>query len=162
MPPLKFTLVDDTGEPVTAANFAGKVVLLYFGYTHCPDVCPTTLADLAQSLQRLGSSANRVRVLFVSVDPKRDTPSVLKNYASAFAPQVVGLTGDEDELQAITKRYRVAYRLGKPDAQGNYVVYHSSAVFIFDALGRVRLLAGYADGSRAIAHDLKQLLDATD
>ncbi len=162
MPPLKFTLVDDAGEPVTAASFAGKVVLLYFGYTHCPDVCPTTLADLAQSLQQLGSSANRVRVLFVSVDPKRDTPSVLKNYASAFAPQVVGLTGDEDELQAITKRYRVAYRLGKPDAEGNYVVYHSSAVFIFDTLGRVRLLADYTDGSRAIAHDLKQLLDVTD
>ena len=158
MPPLKFTLTEDSSKQVTAADFAGKVVLLYFGYTHCPDVCPTTLADLAQALHLLGAQADRIRVLFVSVDPQRDTLAVLKSYVSAFAPQMVGLTGDQAELQALTKRYRVAYRLGKPDAQGNYVVYHSSAIFIFDPHGQVQLLASYSNRPQAIAHDLKQLL----
>jgi len=159
MPPLQFTLVGDNGEPVTAANFAGKVVLLYFGYTHCPDVCPTTLADLAQALRLLGAEANKVSVLFVSVDPKRDTPAVLKSYAAAFAPQVVGLSGSQEQLESLTKRYRVAYRLGEPDTHGNYVVYHSSALFIFDSSGRVRLLASDSDLPQAIAHDLRQLLN---
>ncbi len=159
MPPLQFTLVGESGKPMTAATFVGKVVVLYFGYTHCPDVCPTTLTDLAQALRLLGSQAGSVRILFVSVDPQRDTPAVLESYASAFAPQVVGLTGDEAELKALTKRYRVTYSLGRPDAHGNYVVYHSSAVFIFDSRGQVRLIADDSDQAPAIAHDLKQLLD---
>lgn len=161
MPPLQFTLVGDDGKAMTAADFAGKVVLLYFGYTHCPDVCPTTLADLAQALRLLGAEANRVSVLFVSVDPKRDTPAVLKSYAAGFAPQVVGLSGSQEQLEALTKRYRVAYSLGNADAYGNYVVYHSSSVFVFDPRGRVRLLAGDSDLPCAIAHDLEQLLNVS-
>jgi len=158
MPDLKFTLTDDNGGQVTQQAYRGKLALLYFGYTHCPDVCPTTLADLRSAILKLGADANQVRVLFVSVDPARDTPAVLKTYVNAFGPWFVGLTGSPAELQALTKRYRVAYRLGKPDAQGNYTVYHSSAVFIFDKQGKVRLLAGLNDKPAVVATDLKRLL----
>ncbi|HET7649698.1 MAG TPA: SCO family protein [Gammaproteobacteria bacterium] len=158
MPDLKFTLTDDNGQQVNQAAFAGKVDLLYFGYTHCPDVCPTTLADLGKVLRQLGPAAAQVRVLFVSVDPARDTPAVLKSYVNAFGPWFVGLSGSQAQLQALTKRYRVAYRLGKPDAQGNYTVYHSSAVFIFDRQGKARLLTDLDDKPDVIATDLKRLL----
>ncbi|MGA9854914.1 MAG: SCO family protein [Gammaproteobacteria bacterium] len=158
MPPLQFTLMRDDGQTVTQKDYLGKPVILYFGYTHCPDVCPTTLADLATALRQLGPVADQVRVLFVSVDPARDTPAVLKSYTNAFGPWFVGLTGSQQELTAITKRYRVAYRLGKPDAKGNYAVYHSSAVFIFDRQGNARLLTSLSDKPDLIATDLKRLL----
>jgi protein SCO1 len=158
MPPLQFTLLRDDGQTVTQKAYLGRPVLLYFGYTHCPDVCPTTLADLAKALRQIGAAADQVRVLFVSVDPARDTPAVLKTYVNAFGPWFVGLTGSQDQLTVLTKRYRVAYRLGKPDAQGNYVVYHSSAVFVFDRQGNARLLTGLGDKPDAIAADLKRLL----
>ena len=158
MPPLQFRLTDDTGKTVTGRDYLGKVTLLYFGYTRCPDVCPTTLATLARAFQQLGPQADGVRMLFVSVDPKRDTPAALKQYVDAFGPEFVGLTGSGAELDALTKRYRVAYRLGKADQHGGYVVYHSSAIFIFDKQGRVRLLANYTDKSEVIAADLKRLL----
>lgn len=158
MPDLEFTLTDDTGREVTQKAYLGKLTLLYFGYTHCPDVCPTTLAELRSAILKLGPEADQVRVLFVSVDPARDTPPVLKSYVNAFGPWFVGLTGSQAELQALTKRYRVAYRLGKRDAQGDYTVYHSSAVFIFDKQGKVRLLAGSNANAAVIATDLKRLL----
>lgn len=160
MPALQFDLTDDTGKTVTGEDYLGKITLLYFGYTRCPDVCPTTLATLAKALRRLGPQANQVRVLFVSVDPKRDTRAVLRLYLSAFGPEFVGLSGTHAELDAITKRYRVAYRLGKHDRKGNYTVYHSSAIFIFDKRGQVRLLANYTDSPTTIATDLKRLLRA--
>jgi protein SCO1 len=158
MPPLQFTLTRDDGQTVTQKDYLGKPVILYFGYTHCPDVCPTTLADLATTLRELGVAADQVRVLFVSVDPARDTPKVLKSYANAFGPWFVGLTGSQEQLTALTKRYRVAYRLGKPDAGGNYAVFHSSAVFIFDRQGNARLLTSLSDKPDVIASDLKRLL----
>lgn len=158
MPDLKFTLTRDDGQVVSQSAFTGKLTLLYFGYTHCPDVCPTTLADLGAAIRTLGPQADQVRVLFVSVDPARDSPAILKSYVNAFGPWFVGLTGNQSQLQALTKRYRVAYRLGKPDAQGNYSVYHSSAVFIFDKQGKVRLLADMDDKRDLIAADLKRLL----
>lgn len=158
MPALQFTLTSDDDQTVTQKNYLGKIVLLYFGYSHCTDVCPTTLADLGLELRKLGPAANHVRVLFVSVDPARDTPAVLKKYVNAFGPWFVGLTGNQQELLAITKRYRVAYRLGKPDADGNYTVYHSSAVFIFDRQGKARLLTTLSDKPTAVEADLKRLL----
>jgi len=158
MPPLQFTLIRDDGQTVTQKDYFGKPVLLYFGYTHCPDVCPTTLADLAIALKQLGPVADQVRVLFVSVDPARDTPAVLKTYVNAFGPWFVGLTGNQEQLEALTKRYRVAFRLGEPDAKGEYAVYHSSAVFIFDRQGKARLLTSLSDKSDMIAADLKRLL----
>lgn len=158
MEPLQFQLTGESGQPITASDFQSKVVLMYFGYTNCPDVCPTTLAKLARALKQLGAKADRVRVLFVSVDPARDTPKVLRQYTSAFAPQVIGATGDDKTLTALTKRYRVAYRRDKPDAHGNYAVYHSSAIFVFDGDGKARLLITGSESAKAIATDLRTLL----
>jgi protein SCO1/2 len=158
MPTLEFSLTDQDGNSVHATDLRGKLVLLYFGYTHCPDVCPTTLTVLSQAVKQLGSQADKVRVLFVTVDPARDTESLLKRYAPSFGPQVMGLRGDGQELARLTKRFRVTYGLGKPDADGNYEVSHSSAVFVFDRKGEARLLGRFADTAVAYAHDLKQLL----
>jgi len=157
MPPLAFHLTGPGGRPITEQFVHGKTTILYFGYTHCPDECPTTLARLSAALRALGPAANDVRVLFVSVDPVRDTPAVLAQYAHYFAPQVVGVSGSDDELVALTKRYRVAYRRDPPDARGNYEVYHSSAVFVFDADGRARLLVPDTETPAQLAEDLSTL-----
>lgn len=158
LPPLKFALTDQDGHDVTAKAYRGKIVLLYFGYTHCPDACPTTLTNLSEALRRLGPEASRVRVLFVTVDPARDSLSVMKRYVNAFGPQFVGLRGDDDALTALSKRYRIAYHREPPDRNGYYAVDHSSAVFIFDASGDARLLAGESDNPRTIAMDLQKLV----
>lgn len=160
MPTLQFDLTDQDGQTVNASNYRGKIVLLYFGYTHCPDICPATLGTLSLALHQLGADADKVRVLFVSVDPKRDTTAVLKQYVNAFGPQFVGLRGSDDELESFTKRYRVAYSRDKPDTQGNYLVTHSSAVFIFDGTGKSRLLALSASKAGDIVHDLKLLISS--
>jgi protein SCO1 len=158
MPRLEFQLTDDTGRDVTAVSYRGDVVLLYFGYTHCPDVCPTTLATLAQALARLGRDASRVRVLFVTVDPQRDTAPLLKRYMGYFGPQFIGARGDDAALNALARRYRVAYHLDPPDSNGNYAVEHSSVVLVFDQRGRARLLARDSDPPELIAQDLQRLL----
>jgi protein SCO1/2 len=158
MSSLEFTLTGPSGATMTAADVRGKTVLLYFGYTHCPDVCPTTLAKLSQALKRLGPAAAAVRVLFVSVDPKRDSGQELGRYASYFGPQFMGLTGTDDQLTALTKRFRVAYRRDAPDARGDYAVYHSSAVFVFDRSGSARLLATPDETSDELAEDLKAVI----
>jgi protein SCO1 len=161
MPPLQFQLTDDTGRPVTAQSYRGDVVLLYFGYTHCPDVCPTTLARLSKALRGLGNEASKVRVLFVSVDPQRDSTSVMKRYVGYFGPQFVGLRGPDSVLIPLTRRYRVAFHRDAPDAYGNYSVQHSSAIFIFDQRGRVRLLSDGTDSAAAISSDLRRLISAS-
>jgi protein SCO1/2 len=159
MPPLDFSLTDATdGETVQGEDFRGQVVLLFFGYTHCPDVCPTTLSRLSRAVADMGEDAEQVRILFVTVDPARDTLVRLKAYAAAFGPEVVGLRGGEGELKIFTKRYRVSYGYGKPDAHGNYAVSHSSAVYVFDRDGKIRLLVEPADSTDMIAGDLKRLL----
>ena len=159
MPPLDFTLTEASdGATVHGKNFRGKVVLLYFGYTHCPDVCPTTLALLSRAVAALGTSAEQVRILFVSVDPARDTLARLKTYEAAFGTEVVGLRGSEAELKPLTKRYRVSYGYGKPDSSGAYEVSHSSAVYVFDRNGEIRLLAGPTDSAPVITGDLRRLL----
>ncbi|MDE2150404.1 MAG: SCO family protein [Gammaproteobacteria bacterium] len=157
--PLKFSLQSSAGGTVTAANFRGKVTLLYFGYTHCPDVCPTTLAKLAGVLRQLGPAADGVRVLFVTVDPVRDTLPMLRTYVDAFdARHFVGLRGDAHATAGIARRYRIGYTLGKPDAAGNYAVSHSSAVFIFDRNGDARLLGTETTPSADFVDDLRRLL----
>ncbi len=158
LPDLRFHLIDDRGRPVSGTHYRGQVAVLYFGYTHCPDVCPTTLAHLTVVLQNLGPLADRVRVLFVSVDPRRDTPAVLREYVHAFGPHIVGLTGTPDEIARVAKRYRVAYSYGRPDAQGNYTVNHSAALFVFDAQGRARLLGTQQSTVQQLTHDLHLLL----
>lgn len=160
MPPLEFELTNQDGMRVTADDFRDQVVLLYFGYTQCPDACPTTLATLERALHTLGPAARQVRVLFVSVDPARDTTAILRQYVKAFGPEFAGLTGDDAALTALTKRYRVAYSRDKPDDRGLYAVTHSSAVFVFQKGGKARLLAREQDSSAAIAHDLRRLIAA--
>jgi protein SCO1 len=156
--PLDFQLTNQDGQAVTAADYRHDLVVLYFGYTRCPDECPTTLTMLANALHTLGPQASQVRVLFVTVDPNRDTTQVLKRYVSNFGPQFVGLRPDQDELTALSKRYRIAYHYEKPDKYGNYEVDHSSAVFIFDGSGRARLLGLSDNTSQQVASDLHRLL----
>lgn len=141
LPPLAFDMTDAAnGKPVTAAAFRGKVVLLYFGYTNCPDLCPTTLSNVATVLHRLDNYANDVRVLFVTVDPNRDTLPVLKRYVALFAPQMVGLRGTPDALTSLTRRYRVAFSVTPAHDGHPYVVTHSAVIYIFDQDGNARLL----------------------
>ena len=164
MPALDFTMTRARdGKTVTAADFKGDVVLLYFGYTYCPDVCPTTLLNLSTVLKDLGAKAKRIRVLFVTVDPNRDTVPVLKDYAKAFAPQVVGLRGDADQLAALAKRYRVSYSVTPESGDQPYTVTHSSAIYAFDQSGKARLLissmATDKPDTTGVEADLAQLLD---
>ncbi len=129
-----------TGQPVTAADFKGKVVMLYFGYTQCPDVCPLTLQNIGTILGQLGKAAADVRVLFVTVDPGRDTLPILKQYTAIFAPEIVGLRGSADDLARLARRYRIGYS-ATPAADGHpYEVTHSSAVYVFDRNGDPQIL----------------------
>jgi protein SCO1/2 len=159
MPPLAFKLTEaNRNIAVQAKDYRGHVLLVYFGYTHCPDACPLTLSRLKSALAKLGEQAQQVRVLFVTIDPGRDKLPELKRYAEFFGPQVVGLRGDQAELRALTKRYRVTYGYDKPDAHGNYTVSHSSAVYAFDRTGKARLLVRPKDSIEAITSDLRRLL----
>jgi protein SCO1/2 len=156
--PLEFHLTDNHGRAVTATDYRGLVTLVYFGYTHCPDICPATLGKLALVMRDLGADAEKVRVLFITVDPPRDTVPVLNQYVTAFGPQFVGLRGNDHELQDITRRYRVAYNRQAPDAHGNYAVAHSSAVFVFDQFGKARLLADSDAKASQFVQDVKRLI----
>ncbi len=158
MPPLKFSLTNDEGKPVTAADYRGKVVLLYFGYTHCPDVCPLTMAHLHVVMQRLGALADGARILFVSVDPARDTPAVLHSYVHAFDSHAVGLTGSPGAIEALVKRYRSAFTREPANKDGGYEVSHSSAIYLFDREGNPRVLSTPADSQDDLVHDLHLLL----
>jgi protein SCO1/2 len=141
LPPLDFTLTRASdGKQVTAADYRGKIILLYFGYTFCPDVCPTTLLNISEVLKRLGPLADDVRVLFVTVDPARDTLDLLRQYTQSFAPQVVGLRGTADHLAALARRYRVAYSVKTAGKNQSYEVTHSTATYAFDRNGAARLL----------------------
>lgn len=162
MPDLEFNLTDDTGKAVSASDYRGKVVLLYFGYTHCPDVCPLTLAHLHVVMQKLGPLADQARILFVSVDPARDTPKIMHAYVNAFDPRAVGLTGKPGEIEALSKRYRSAFSREPESADGNYEVSHSAAVYIFDREGRAQLLATPSASQDDQVHDLRLLLGKED
>jgi len=158
VPDLAFTLTDEHGRTVHADNYAGKVVMLFFGFSNCQMTCPATLGKLTAVLNTMGKQADLTQVLFVSVDPNRDNPARLAAYTDAFAPQVVGLTGTQAQLRALCKRYRVAIGYGESYPNGNYAVYHSGAVFVFDGNGRVRLLFTQSDRITDISTDLRQLL----
>ena len=159
LPPLKFSMlrVNDDHE-VTAANYRGDIVLLYFGYTNCPDICPTTLTNLSEMLRRIGPAAANVRVLFVSVDPSRDRPKILKAYVHAFSPYMDGLLGSPNSIAILARRYRVAYTVHKATAHRPYEVDHSAAVFIFDRFGRARLVTLSTSNVNGLASDVVRLL----
>jgi protein SCO1/2 len=157
MPDLAFAMTRaNDGKAVDADDYRGHVVVLYFGYTNCPDACPTTLSDLATVLRRLGSKANDVRVLFVTVDPNRDTLPVLKAYVNAFAPQIDGLRGSEDAIARLARRYRITYQVtpGPP-----YQVMHSDSVFFFDREGRARYVATSVANATLITTEIRTILN---
>jgi len=153
-----FQLVDHNGTPRTLADFRGKVVVVFFGFTHCPDVCPTALVKLKAVLDRLGPDAARVQVLLVTVDPERDNPQMLKAYTTGFHPSFLGLTGTPDQVQATVRGFN-AIAIRQPGSSAdNYTVDHTSAMYVFDPEGRVRLyVAGNADAG-SIVSDLAILL----
>jgi protein SCO1 len=153
MPRLNFHMTE-SGKPVTASDFRGKVVALYFGYTHCPDVCPATLANLTDMAAKVHSPD--LIILFVTVDPDRDTDQVLADYAKAFSSQVVGLRGSANQLADLARRYRVAYTVTKGPP---YEVMHSNAVFFFDSDGHARLVTTDTTDTAAMAGDVKRLLN---
>jgi protein SCO1/2 len=153
-----FTLTDHNGVPRTLPDFKGKVVVMFFGFTHCPDVCPTTLAAMKEAMKRLGADAERVQVLLVTVDPERDTPEVLKQYVTAFDPRFLGLTGDAQAIARTTREFKViAQKNPGPDPQ-NYTMDHSAGTYLFDAQGRLRLFMGYGQGPDVLVHDVRALL----
>jgi protein SCO1/2 len=164
LPPLDFTLTRASdGKQVTAADYRGKIILLYFGYTFCPDVCPTTLLNIGEVLKRLGPLADDVCVLFVTVDPTRDTLDVLRQYTQSFAPQVVGLRGTADHLAALARRYRVAYSVKTAGENQSYEVTHSTGTYAFDRNGAARLLisdlANAKVDLKADTEDLRVLIE---
>lgn len=158
MPDLAYTLTNEQGEPATEKDHAGKIRLMFFGYASCPDICPVTLGHLKAAIASLTPAQQKqVRVLFVSVDPKRDTPEKLADYTSYFGPDFVGLTGTQKQLQKLTKRYRVTFGYGEPDETGFYLVSHSSGVFAFGPDGKARLLLNNTLKPDQITADLRHL-----
>lgn len=156
-----FRLTDHNGQVRTLADFRGKAVAVFFGYTHCPDVCPTTLSDFAAALQLLGPQAERVQVIFVTVDPQRDTPEMLRQFVPAFNPGFLGMFTDADALARLAREFKVVYQKNSVKAPDDYLIDHSAGTFVYDPQGRLRLLMPYGSPPEAIAHDLKTLLAAS-
>jgi len=153
-----FRLTDHNGQDRTLADFRGKVVAVFFGYIHCPDVCPTTLSDFSLALQQLGPQADRVQVIFVTVDPQRDTPDLLKQFVPAFNPGFLGMYTDAESLKLLAKEYKVVYQKTAVKAADDYLIDHSAGTYIYDPHGNIRLLMPYGSSPDAIAKDLKTLL----
>lgn len=152
-----FTLTDHNGQRRTLADFKGKVVTLFFGFTHCPDVCPTTLGEMALVMKELGKDADRLQVLFVTVDPERDTAEVLKRYVPAFHPSFLGLTGSAEDIARTAKEFKIFYQK-QPLPNGGYSMDHSAGTYILDGEGRLRLFAQYGIGAPAMLSDIRQLM----
>jgi len=153
----QLALTDHSGTPRTLADFRGKVVAVFFGFTHCPDVCPMALAELAQVVKALGPAGDRVQVLFVTVDPERDTQQVLQRYVPSFNPSFLGLYGDLDATARAAKEFKVYFQK-QPPKDGHYSVDHSAGIYILDPEGRLRLFASHNTGAPAILHDVRILL----
>jgi protein SCO1 len=152
------SLTDHTGKLRNMNDFKGKVVVLFFGYTHCPDVCPTTMSDLKQTMKLLGDKADEVQVLFVTVDPERDTQEVLAQFVPGFDPRFIGLRGTVEEVAANLSEYKVyAAKVSEPGKSG-YTMDHSAGLYVFDKSGAPRIYLGYGEKPANIAHDLQLLL----
>jgi protein SCO1/2 len=159
MPDLEFTLTGPDGNAFNASSLQGKPALIFFGFTSCPDVCPTTLTQLSVVMKNLGTRANDIQVVLVSVDPDRDTPEVMRTYTASFGPWLLGLTGAEQPLTQLRETYGVYAAMESSDNKGTYNVMHSAAIFVFDAKGRARLLISDVHDTDAVVSDLKQLID---
>jgi protein SCO1/2 len=150
-------LTDHNGVPRTLDDFKGKAVVIFFGFTHCPDACPTTMIELGTVARELGADAGRLQVLFVTVDPQRDTPDVLRQYVPAFNPAFLGLYGTPEQTARTAKEFKVYYQK-QPLPGGDYTMDHSAGTFVFDPSGRLRLFAQYGAGAQALLHDIRLLL----
>lgn len=155
-----FHLTDHNGRPRALADFRSKAVVLFFGYANCPDMCPMTMHKLSLVMAELGKDAERVQVLLVTLDPKRDTPEILKQYVPAFHPAFLGLYGDEQATGKTAKEFKVFYQKQEPDANGFYTVDHMGPAYIFDPQGRLRLFVSDEHSVKVIAEDLRTLLNA--
>lgn len=151
-------LPDQDGRERTLGDFKGKVLVVFFGYTQCPDVCPTTLAELAQVKKALGPDGDKVQGIFVTVDPERDTPELLKAYLQSFDASFVALRGSEEQTKAAAKEFKVFYAKVPGKTEGSYTMDHTAASFIFDTQGRVRVFSRYGSGAQALVDDIKLLL----
>ncbi len=154
-----FSLLDPDGKVRTLADFKGKVVVMFFGYTQCPDVCPTTLTEMQQAMALMGPQSNKVQVLFVTVDPERDTAEILKQYVPAFDSRFLGLRpADEAALEKVTKDFKIYYKKVSGTKPDSYTMDHTAGSYAFDPEGRLRLYIKHAQGPETLAHDLKELL----
>ena len=154
-----FTLENGSGQQVTDRNFRGKYMLVYFGYTFCPDVCPTTLSEVADAMDNLGGKADRLQPIFISVDPKRDTPDVVKHYAAAFGPRLIGLTGTPEQIAAVAKEYRVYYAEHRTGPGPNdYSMDHSSVLYLMGPDGKFVAPIRSDENSTEMAADLNRLI----
>lgn len=159
LPAAEISLTDQNGQPFRLSDYRGKVVLLFFGYTYCPDVCPATMAELRAARAMLKpEQAERVQVVFITVDPNRDTPDSIQEYVSRFDPTFLGLSGTEDELSAVWQAYGVFRELGTPNAQGNYEVSHTARVYVVDVNGNLSLSFAFGTPPADVANDLLILL----
>ena len=153
-----FALPDTDGKLRTLKDFQGKAVVVFFGYTQCPDVCPTTLTEIAEAKKLLGADGSRVQGVFITVDPERDTPELLKAYVANFGPDMVALRGNAAQTAAVAKDYKVYYKRVEGKTPGSYFMEHTAASYIYDPQGRLRLYSRYGSGAQALADDLKLLL----
>ena len=152
------SMPDMNGQPRTLGDFKGKVTVVFFGYTQCPDVCPTTMAELAQVKKALGADGDKLQAVFVSIDPERDTPEILKSYMASFDPNFVALRGTLAQTQATAKEFKVYVAKVPGKAEGSYTMDHSAGAFVFDAKGNVRLFERYGAGAEALTADVKALI----
>lgn len=153
-----FTLPDFDGKPRTLADFRGKVTAVFFGFTQCPDVCPTTLLKMKEVQAKLGADAGKLQVVFITVDPERDTPAVLKQYVTQFDPQYVGLAGSLEETAAVAKEFKVFYQKSPGKTPTSYSIDHTALTYVFDAQGRIRLAVKHDANAEALAADIRRLI----
>ncbi len=153
-----FRLTDHAGTRRTMADFRGKVVAIFFGYTSCPDVCPTTLSDMRQVMQRLGPQSEKVQVLFITIDPRRDTVATLGQYVPSFNPTFIGLTGDDSAIKDATRAFKIIAREVEGKTPDTYTVDHTAGLFVFDPQGRLRLMVPYGLAVEKVAEDIKRLM----
>lgn len=154
-----FALPDQDGKVRSLKDFAGKVVVVFFGYTQCPDVCPTTMQELAQVKEMLGPDGERLQAVFVTVDPERDTPELLKAYMANFDPSFVALRGDDAQTIAVAKDFKIYFKKVDGQTPTSYTMDHSAGSYIFDPAGRVRVYSRYGSGPDAVAQDVRSLLN---
>lgn len=151
-------LTDHTGKPRTLEDFKGKVIALFFGYTHCPDVCPTTMTDLKQSMKLLGVDAEQVQVLFVTLDPERDTQQVLAQFIPAFDKRFIGLYGTKEQTATVTKEFKIFAAKVENSGKSGYTIDHSAGLYLYDKSGKIRLYVDYGTKPDVLAADIKKLL----